>query len=210
MAATARMRIALLVFLSVAIPALADGDEPAAVRNCTWCHGTSAKGFATAPRLAGQRPQYIMNQLLDFRRHTRDAPFSRQFMWSAVENLSPWTARDLASYFSTIPPSAANDGDPQLAAAGRAIYEGGDPDSNIVACAACHGTNAECVREIPRLGGLSYSYLKRRLEQWGEGYHAAAQPPMPRIASKLAPNEIEALASYLSFVESQTYSRLER
>jgi len=38
----------------------------------------------------------------------------------------------------------------------------------------------------------------------GEGYHAAAQPPMPRIASKLAPNEIEALASYLSFVESQT------
>ena len=210
MAATTRMRIALLVILSVTVPTLADGDEPAAVRNCTWCHGTAVRGFATAPRLAGQRPQYIMNQLLDFRRHTRDAPFSRQFMWSAVENLSPWTAHDLASYFSTIPPSAANDGDPQLAAAGRAIYEGGDPDTNIVACAACHGPNAEGVREIPRLGGLSYSYLKRRLEQWGEGYHAAARPPMPRIASKLAPNEIEALASYLSFVDSQTYSRLER
>ena len=55
--------------------------------------------------------------------------------------------------------------------------------------------------EIPRLGGLSYFYLKRRLAQWGEGYHAAAAPPMPRIASKLSPDAIEALASYLSFVQ---------
>jgi hypothetical protein len=48
--------------------------------------------------------------------------------------------------------------------------------------------------------GLSYSYLKKRLEQWGEGFHAAAEP-MPQVASKLSLNEIEALASYLSFVE---------
>jgi cytochrome c553 len=60
---------------------------------------------------------------------------------------------------------------------------------------------AEGVRAIPRLGGLAYSYLKRRLEQWGAGYHAAAEPPMPRIASKLSRDEVEALASYLSFVK---------
>ena len=34
------------------------------------------------------------------------------------------------------------------------------------------GPNAEGVAEIPRLGGLAYTYLKRRLQQWGEGYHA--------------------------------------
>jgi cytochrome c553 len=51
------------------------------------------------------------------------------------------------------------------------------------------------------LAGLSYHYLKRRLEQWGEGYHAAAAAPMPRIATQLSTNEIEALASYLSFVK---------
>jgi hypothetical protein len=50
------------------------------------------------------------------------------------------------------------------------------------------------------LAGLSYGYLKRRLEEWGEGYHASAEAPMPRIASKLYPEEIEALASFLSFV----------
>jgi cytochrome c553 len=42
--------------------------------------------------------------------------------------------------------------------------------------------------------------LKRRLAQWGEGYHATALVPMPEIASKLSDNDIEALASYLSFV----------
>src|SRR5215471_2914210 len=103
-----------------------------------------------------------------------------------------------------MPPKAADDGFRELAAIGATIYQDGVPESNIVSCVACHGPNAEGVGEIPRLGGLSYFYLKRRLDQWGEGYHAAARPPMPRIASKLGPNEIEALASYLSFV---SYSR---
>ena len=95
---------------------------------------------------------------------------------------------------------AANDGDRELAGIGRTIYQEGMPDANIVACVVCHGPNAEGVGQIPRLGGLAYSYLKRRLEQWGEGYHAAAGPPMPDIASKLSPDQIEALASYLSFI----------
>jgi hypothetical protein len=34
-----------------------------------------------------------------------------------------------------------------------------------------------------------------------EGYHATALPPMPEIATKLSENDIEALASYLSFVK---------
>jgi cytochrome c553 len=196
-----RLKIAILAIVSSAAPLLAGDVEPASIRNCTWCHGTSGHGYAPAPRLAGQRHQYIENQLLNFRTHTRDNPLSRQYMWNAVANLSPQTARDLATYFSTLPPKAANDGDEELAGIGRAIYQEGLPDSNIVSCAACHGPNAEGVREIPRLGGLAYSYLKRRLEQWGKGYHATAEPPMPRIANKLSPNEIEALASYLSFVK---------
>lgn len=47
----------------------------------------------------------------------------------------------------------------------------------------------------------SSSYLKRRLEQWGEGYSTAIGPPMPHIAGTLSANDIEALASYLSFVK---------
>jgi cytochrome c553 len=122
-------------------------------------------------------------------------------MWGAAANISPRAARDLAVYFSTLFPKPANDGYWELASIGKAIYEDGIPDSNIVSCAVCHGPNAEGIRQIPRLGGLSYSYLKRRLKQWGEGYHVTAEPPMPRIASELSPDVIEALASYLSFIE---------
>jgi cytochrome c553 len=154
----------------------------------------------TAPRLAGQRYEYLEKQLLDFSNHTRDNPFSVQYMWDAVAYLSPQRARDLAFYFSTIPPKPAGDGNWDLAPIGKAFYDEGIPEQNVVACAACHGPNAEGVRDIPRLGGLSYSYLKRRLDQWGEGFHSAAQLPMPFIAGKLSPSDIEALASYLSFV----------
>jgi mono/diheme cytochrome c family protein len=96
---------------------------------------------------------------------------------------------------------AANDGDRDLAARGRTIYLDGIPEANIVSCYACHGPNAEGVRDIPRLRGLAYFYLKGRLEQWGQGYHSGPASPMPLAASHLGPNEIEALASYLSFVK---------
>jgi cytochrome c553 len=197
------LKIAILAIVSYASPSLAGDGMTASIRNCTWCHGTSGQGYANAPRLAGQRQQYIENQLVSFRQHTRDNPFSKQYMWGAAANLDPQTAHDLAIYFSTLFPKAANDGDRELAVVGRTIYMEGIPDSNIVSCAACHGPNAEGVGEIPRLGGLAYPYLKSRLEQWGEGYHSSAESPMPRIASKLSWSEIEAVASYLSFVKYQ-------
>jgi cytochrome c553 len=194
------LRAVVVVIICLAAGRLA-ADEALPIKNCTWCHGTSGQGYTVAPRLAGQRFQYLENQLLNFKNHTRDNPFSVQYMWDAVAFLNPQTARDLAFYFSTIPPKAANDGDFLIAPEGRAIYEAGIPNLNIVSCAACHGPNAEGVGAIPRLGGLSYLYLKRKLEQWGEGYHVSAQFPMPQVAVKLSPDTIEALASYLSFVK---------
>lgn len=61
---------------------LADGDLP--VRNCTFCHGPSGQGFMVAPRLAGQRPQYIVKQLGNFIGHIRDNPFAQKYMWNAA------------------------------------------------------------------------------------------------------------------------------
>jgi cytochrome c553 len=195
------LKIAILaVFATTASHLSSWAGESAAVRNCTWCHGTGAQGYTVAPRLAGQRPQYIMSQIRSFREHSRNNPFSKQYMWSAVAALDPHTARDLANYFATIQPKPANDGDHTLASRGRTIYMDGIPEANIVSCYACHGPNAEGVRDIPRLGGLSYSYLKGRLEQWGQGYHSTPGSPMPMVATHLGPEEVEALTSYLSFV----------
>jgi cytochrome c553 len=191
----------MAVVASVVSAAFAFAEESAAVRNCTWCHGAGAQGYTVAPRLAGQRPQYIMSQIRSFREHARNNPFSKQYMWSAVAALGPSTAYELANYFASIQPKPANDGDSSLASRGRTIFMDGIPEANIVSCYACHGPNAEGVRDIPRLGGLAYFYVKARLEQWGQGYHSTAGSPMPLVASHLGPDEIEALASYLSFVK---------
>jgi cytochrome c553 len=195
------LTIAILAIVASAAPAWAGDGSSAAVRNCTWCHGTSGQGFMVAPRLAGQRPQYLESQIQSFRDHTRDSLFSKQYMWGAVAALSPNAARDLAIYFASIVPKPANDGDRNLAARGRTIYLEGIPEANVVSCYACHGPKAEGVRDIPRLGGLAYFYLKGRLEQWREGYHSSPGSPMPMVAGHLGPDEIEALASYLSFVK---------
>jgi cytochrome c553 len=196
-----RSRLAILVISFTAVFPRAGHAESLAIRNCTWCHGVSAQGYNPAPGLAGQKREYIQGQLRNFSEHTRDNPFSQLYMWGATANLSPATAHDLAIYFSTLPPQAADDGYRALEEKGKAIYQLGMPDANTAACVVCHGPNAEGVGEIPRLGGLAYTYLKRRLEQWGQGYHATAKPPMPGIASKLSVEQIEALASYLSFVK---------
>jgi cytochrome c553 len=196
-----RARLAILAVASCLAVATAGHAESPAVRNCTWCHGSGAQGYAPAPRLAGQRLQYLENELASFRSHGRDNPFSKQYMWSAAENLNAQTAHDLAVYFSTLAPQPANDGEAALVATGRTIYQQGMPEDNIVACVVCHGPNAEGVAQIPRLGGLGFPYLKRMLAQWGQGYHANSGPPMPDIAGKLSPGQIDALASYLSFVK---------
>src|SRR5579863_1643668 len=94
------LKIAILAIVAATVPAFA-GDG-VAVRNCTWCHGISGQGYMTAPRLAGQRPQYVLNQIRSFQAHVRDNPFSKQFMWGAVAALGPDAARDLAVYFASL------------------------------------------------------------------------------------------------------------
>ena len=193
-------KVVILAILSSPVSSWGGSSIAASVRNCTWCHGTGAQGYTVAPRLAGQQALYIEAQLRGYAAHIRDNPLSKQYMWGAAANLRTDTVRDLADYFASLPPKSAHDGRWALAAKGQSIYLQGIPDANIVACLACHGPGGQGVREIPRLGGLSYFYLKRRLEEWGQGYHSAPASPMPLAASTLGPDEIEALASYLSFV----------
>ncbi|HUO55195.1 MAG TPA: c-type cytochrome [Rhodoblastus sp.] len=176
------------------------------VKNCTFCHGTYGQGLATAPRLAGQRAAYLEKELNAFRDRQRDNPLSKLYMWNAVANLHPDTARELAQYFAQVAPRPAADGNRGLVEQGRALYQQGIAEANVVTCVACHGPNAEGVRDIPRLGGLSALYLKRRMEEWKLGYHPTATP-MPAVTRELSEGEIEALASYLSFLGDQTASQ---
>jgi cytochrome c553 len=190
---------AALIVLGAGLSGAVHAEVPA-IANCTWCHGSGAQGYSPAPRLAGQHAAYLREQLLRFRAHGRDAATSRQYMWSAADNLSDGRLRALANYFAALKPKPALDGDTALVTRGNIIYQNGLPDENIVACVACHGPESQGVGMIPRLGGLSYDYLARRLTDWKAGYNFMAATPMPHISGNLSPDQVQALASYLSFI----------
>ncbi len=195
------LKVAALVIALSAAPALAGDYGNVSIRNCTWCHGPSARGYAPAPRLAGQHAGYLVNQINRFRSHSRDNTFSKMYMWPATANVDPWAARQLAKYFSSLHPEAAEDGDLSLVAAGRAIFQQGVPDMNVPACVACHGPSGQGIGQIPRLGGLSANYLERRLQQWHDGFDHTAAHPMPTVGAVLSQHQIAALASYLSYIK---------
>ena len=107
----------------------------------------------------------------------------------------------IGAYISSMPAQAARDGREELRAQGEDVFLHGKPSNNLPACQFCHGPEAQGLGIFPRLGGQSYYYLKRRLENWNQGYEVVA-PHMPGIVGLMSPDDIEAVASYLSFQEA--------
>jgi cytochrome c553 len=205
-----RLRLALqIAALAILLP-VTGYAETAQERAgyCKNCHGSSGQGFRgyyTAPRLAGQQVQYILNAFKALSDHTRDDPLARQFMYAAEASVEPHLWRGLAQYFSNLEAAPAANGPRHLVSAGKKIYEEGIIDQNVPACAACHGPEAKGADAIPRLAGQQYSYLVDQLAGWSKGYRSK-DPASPRdtnamvpFATSLTKEQISAVAAYLSY-----------
>jgi cytochrome c553 len=206
----ARLRPALqIAALLIALPA-AGYAETAQERAgyCKNCHGESGQGFHgyyTAPRLAGQQVQYILNAFKALADHSRDDPLAKQFMYPAEASVEPRLWKGLAQYFSRLEAAPAANGPKHLVSTGKKIYEEGVPSQNVPACAACHGPDAKGTDAIPRLAGQQYSYLVDQLIGWSKGYRSK-DPASPRdtnamvpFATSLTKEQISAVAAYLSY-----------
>ena len=169
---------------------------------CKDCHGVSAQGYRgyfPIPRLAGQQPEYLENQLRAFIEHRR----TNNIMFNVAHALNPAMVSALAAHFRSLNPPPIGGAPTRLAAEGRKIFQDGVPDANIAACAACHGPDATGVGEIPRLAGQLYPYLIKELVNWG---HERGQNParpdtsaiMSPVAHSLNKSQIEAVAAYVS------------
>jgi cytochrome c553 len=177
--------------------------DPAAyvLRNCAFCHGPALEGKGVAPRLAGQHMDYIVYQFERFLNKSRNNPFSLKYMSHVAVDVLPDSYCELGAYISQMSAEAAQDGDKALVAKGEDIFLHGRPSSNLPACQFCHGPEAQGIGKFPRLGGQTYYYLKRMLDQWSEGY-AKVSPHMPGIVGLMKPEDREAVASYLSYLEA--------
>jgi len=209
----ARWPIPLLILIALALPATARvGGRHAAIgargelggklEYCQDCHGTSGQGYYgyyPIPRLAGQQPEYIKNQLRAFNERRRTS----NIMFNVAHSLSPGMLTALAERFSEFNPPPLGGAPKGSAALGRKIFEDGLPEANIAACAACHGPDGRGKDQIPRLAGQLYPYVVKVLINWTRERGQNPSTPdisavMEPIAHSLSRSQVEAIAAFVS------------
>ena len=178
----------------------------AKIAYCENCHGVSARGFHgyyPIPRLAGQRPEYIKNQLQAFLEHRR----TNNIMFNVAHVLSPAMLDALIESFHNLNPKPLTTRAPEdLITAGKKIYEEGLSNSDVPPCASCHGPEAKGEGQFPRLAGQLSDYIADKLTNWGKerGQNPANPDPsaiMAPIAHNLNQQQVKAVAAYLNQLE---------
>ncbi len=174
---------------------------------CEVCHGVSAQGFVgfyPIPRLAGQQPEYIENELKGFVEHKRAdtaSPTATNVMFNVGHVLSPAMIKALASGFHNLNPKPLGGGPKENVDAGKKIYDEGIASANVPPCASCHGEKGEGNGPMPRLAGQLYPYVVKQLANWSHERQEENSDVMAPIARGLTESQIDAVAAYVSYLE---------
>ena len=173
---------------------------------CENCHGVSAQGFHgyySIPRLAGQQPEYIKNQLEAFVERRR----TNNIMFNVAHVLTPAMLDALTESFHKLNPKPLITPAPEdLIATGKKIYDEGIANSDVPPCAGCHGPDAKGNGQFPRLAGQLNDYVVDKLTNWAKERGQNPENPdasaiMAPIAHSLNQQQIKAVAVYLNHVE---------
>ena len=171
---------------------LARGQE--AFRGCRGCHKQDAFGRVDGiyPRLTGQHASVIIKQLTDIRAGLRINPKMEPFI--SPDAISVDEIADIAAFLSnatTLKENGKGPGD--QVQQGETIYV-------QRGCIKCHGIRGEGSEEklYPALAAQHYSYLLREMEMIKTMARGNSHPDMVAALREVSPNEMEALADYLS------------
>ncbi len=162
---------------------------------CFVCHGEYGESSSPVfPRLAGQHAAYVARQLADYKSGRRIS----NAMQPMVEGLVAADFPALGAYFEKQPTYAHPVDDPELAQVGRYIYQRGNADSGVPACASCHGEAGQGSATLPRLAGQHARYTERQLKLFDKRERTNDNAVMHAVASRLTELELKAVASYVS------------
>jgi cytochrome c553 len=197
------LRAVILAVVLAAGSGASRADElQAKLTYCKTCHGLSGQGYHgyyAMPRLAGQQPNYIENQLRAFIEHRR----KNEIMANVAHVLSPSMVAALAHHFQELNPPPLDGGGRGDIALGRHIFEEGLPESNVPACSACHGQDAKGQDQIPRLAGQLPDYIYSKLVNWAS--ERGQNKSMPDSSAVMGPtshnltkSQISAVAAYIA------------
>jgi cytochrome c553 len=123
-------------------------------------------------------------------------------MQGVASRLSDQNIADLAAYFAAQSPGPAWAADPALRARGAALFQGGDNDRNMIACAVCHGEDGRGAdrQGIASVTNLAPGYGLEILHEFRDTPRfGVPHPDAMRIALKpLTDDDLKALAAYIS------------
>ena len=165
---------------------------------CTACHGVEGNSANPMwPNLAGQHAPYVAAQLQAFRDGTRQDPL----MSAQAMALSDDDIANLAVYFESLPGAAQAVANPAVVDNGEALYRGGNLDTGVAACMACHGPTGagNPAAGYPALKGQHAAYTAKQLQAYADGARETDGKTriMRDIAARLSKEEIEAISSYV-------------
>ena len=198
--------LALAAFSAAAAEPPAKPDPAAgqkiAAGVCAACHGADGNSLVPInPNLAGQIPEYLYKQLVNFNAAAGKEPERKNaVMQSMVANLSPQDKRNLAAYFAAQTPKGGVAKNKETIELGQRIYRAGIAERGVPACASCHGaTGGGMPAQYPRLAGQWAEYTEAQMKAWRSGERANDQNRMMRtIAARMNDAEITAVADYIA------------
>jgi cbb3-type cytochrome c oxidase subunit III len=195
----------LAVQAQAADPAKPDINRGQAIATqvCASCHGADGNSAGGAyPKLAGQHPEYLVKQLMDF----KTQPGAKQparvnaIMAAMVAPLSNQDMINVAAYFAAQTPKPGYAHNKNTVPLGEKIYRGGIAERQVPACASCHGPAGQGIPvQYPRLSGQWADYTVAQLNAFTQGPGARNNSdPMHTIASRLSDSDIKAVADYIA------------
>ena len=169
----------------------------AKVATCAACHGSDGNSTNPEwPSIAGQHPEYIYQQLKLIQDGTRNAPL----MVGQLNNKNDKDLKDMAAYFAKQEVTSGK-AEVKTYNLGQRIYRGGNAETGVPACAACHGADGagNPMSLYPSLNGQQKGYVVKALNDYAKGNREgnAQQKIMKEVAALMTDAEKEAVASYI-------------
>ncbi|MDG2107122.1 MAG: c-type cytochrome [Woeseiaceae bacterium] len=165
---------------------------------CVACHGPEGNSSIPMwPNIAGQNAPYILSQLQAYKDGSRRNPL----MSSQAMMLSDTDMANLAVYYESLSTAVQSVADENLIEHGEALYRGGNKETKVPACLACHGPSGSGnpAANYPSLKGQHAAYTAKQLNDYANGTRATDGPTriMRDIAANLDKDDIAALSSYI-------------
>jgi len=188
----AALALPLAAFAQQAAPVGDAANGQKIAYTCQGCHSIpnykNVYPTYSVPKLHGQRAQYIVAALKEYKSGDR----SHGTMHAQASSLSDQDMADVAAYLAG--PNVLSVSKSDVPATGR-------PKASET-CLACHGTNGVGITaDYPSLAGQHADYIERALHDYQKG--GRKNPVMTGMAATLTKQDIEELAHYYS---SQTPS----